>query len=45
MAMVYNISSVLIGFRPYEELYNIENDPCCLDNCIEKPEYKVYCQS
>lgn len=29
-----------VGFRPYEELYNIENDPCCLDNCIEKPEYK-----
>ncbi len=28
-----------VGFRPYEELYDIRHDPYCLENCVGKTNY------
>lgn len=28
-----------VGFRPYEELFNVKNDPYCLENCIGNSKY------
>lgn len=30
-----------VGFRPYEELYNIKHDPSCLDNLVGCPKSEL----
>ena len=30
-----------VGFRPYEELYNIKHDPGCLDNLVGCPKSEL----
>ena len=38
--MESELSKLAYGSRPYEELYDKENDPYCLNNLATNPEYK-----